>query len=81
MVSSKLGSIASIFRLSSGKFLEDLLTSSFMHVAKWWWYPMGSAGVLSAVSRHEGQTFWKNFVYWVCVVYIKGRAHTYNVDA
>jgi len=28
-------------------------------------------GVLSAVSRHEGQTFWKNFVYWVCVVYIR----------
>ena len=33
----------------------------------------GSDEVLSAVSRYEGQTFWKIFVNWVGVVYIKGR--------
>ena len=33
----------------------------------------GSAVVLSAVSRCEGQTFWKIFVNWAGVVYIKGR--------
>ena len=30
----------------------------------------GSDEVLSAVSRYEGQTFWKIFVYWVGVVYM-----------
>ena len=42
---------------------------------------MGSAEVLSAIYRHEHKTFWKSFVYRVCVVYIKGGAHRYNVGA
>ena len=41
----------------------------------------GSAVVLLAVSRYEGQTFWKILVYRFCVVYIKGEALMCNIGA